>query len=53
MSRSIKGSKGGGYEFWSRRPFSGHGCGREIKTLTHRAERRIAKRGIYCELRDL
>lgn len=53
MSRSIKGSKGSGYDFWSRRPHSGNGHGREQKQLTHRAERRIARRDILCELRDL
>ncbi len=36
-------SNHGGKEFWSRRPWSGLGIGRWIKTMTHRAERREAK----------
>lgn len=31
--------KGGGYEYWSRRPCSGCAPGRENKRLTHRLER--------------
>ncbi len=52
MSRTKHGSKQPG-EFWSRRPFSSLGYGRELKTLCHRAERRIADREIQRELREL
>lgn len=40
MSRTIKGSKGAGYEFWSKRPYSGFGHGKYLKTMCHRKERR-------------
>lgn len=40
MSRTNKGEKGPGYDYWSRRPYSSWGYGPEIKRLCHRAERR-------------
>ena len=45
MSRTIKGGKGAGYEFWSARPFNsgGGGKGRYAKRRTHRAERAQGK----------
>lgn len=48
MSRSIKGSKGCGWEYWTRRyqKFNGSAPttnGVNLKRLTNRAERRIAK----------
>jgi len=46
MSRTIKGHKGPGYDFWSRRP-PNTGCqgyGPFAKKVTHRKERRINKR---------
>lgn len=43
MSRTIKGSKGCGYDYWSKRPYSGNGHGKQIKKFTHRAERVIKK----------
>ena len=45
MSRTKKGAKGPGYEYWSRRPAKG--CvdpGKRNKTVTHRLERAAAKR---------
>ena len=42
MSRTHCGSKGPDYDFWSRRPHSGAGYGREVKKRTHRTERREA-----------
>jgi hypothetical protein len=45
MSRTKKGSKGPGYEYWSRRPSKGITApGKETKTITHRLERAAAKR---------
>ena len=42
MSRTIKGSKGCGYDYWGRRPYSTNcGYGPYIKLRTHRKERRI------------
>lgn len=43
MSRTIKGGKKGGYDYWSKRPYSGNGHGKQIKKFTHRAERVIKK----------
>ena len=43
MSRSRKGSKATGYDFWSKRPCSGLGYGPVVKDITHRVERRINK----------
>lgn len=46
MSHTVKGKKGPGYEYWSRRPskMKYPDPGRVTKTITHRQERRIAKR---------
>lgn len=45
MSRTKKGGKAPGFEYWSKRPCKGGGgCpGKQTKTLTHRAERRQGK----------
>lgn len=51
MSRTNKGGKPGGYEFWSRRPQSG-GRGRISKTFCHRQERAIAKQELKETLRE-
>ena len=42
MSRTKKGEKGAGYEFWKRRAVSMCSPGRSNKKLTHRLERRHA-----------
>jgi len=50
MSRTKKGAKGPGYEYWSRRPTKG--CvdsGKENKAVTHRLERAAAKRQLNKE----
>jgi hypothetical protein len=48
MSRTRKGSKGPGYEYWGKRPGTLKGwCyspGKKAKKLTHRAERREGKK---------
>jgi len=47
MSRSVKGSKGPGYEYWGRRPGIKFGSpGKEAKKLTHRLERRRAQEAL-------
>jgi hypothetical protein len=44
MSRSVKGAKGPGYEYWgSRLPKHGMCPGRYTKKRTHRHERRQGK----------
>ncbi len=52
MSRTVKKSKGAGYEYWSRRPLklALRGYGAYCKRWTHRKERRLAKREIYQEM---
>ncbi len=46
MSRTNKGSKGAGYEYWGRRPGNKQGGmpGPITKRKTHRAERRQGKK---------
>ena len=46
MSRTKKGSKGPGFEFWGRRPakMDFPPPGKETKIITHRQERAAAKR---------
>jgi hypothetical protein len=53
MARSIKGSKGSGYDYWSRRPHSGNGHGKIVKTFTHRVERQQAKEAVREQLQQL
>lgn len=50
MSRTRKGGKGPGYEFWSSRPGRG-GRGRIAKQITHRIERRINRETARNEAR--
>lgn len=59
MSRSKKGSKGPGYDYWSRRPCKGTapqgmatGYGPRKKRLTHRSERRQAKTDLDSRLSE-
>lgn len=53
MARTKKGSKGPGYEYWSRRPYNGHNPGKITKRICHQMERAIAKRDILSELDQL
>ncbi len=58
MSRSNhdKSGKGPGYDYWSRRPGNAGGAcpgkygGRDVKTQTHRVERRQAARQLRKEV---
>lgn len=45
MSRTNKGSKPPGFEYWSKRPFNKHGgsTGKYAKKRTHKAERKEGK----------
>jgi hypothetical protein len=49
MSRSIRGSKGSGFEYWTARPFNKHGGtlspngGKFHKKRTHKAERQVGR----------
>lgn len=51
MSRTRKGSKAPGYEFWSRRP-GPSGPGSIAKKMTHRAERNANKREAQRAVRE-
>ena len=55
MSRSSKGSKGPGFDYWTPRPGneSGGRPGRVAKTHTHRVERQQARRLVNKELREI
>ena len=56
MSRTIKGNKPIGYEFWSKRPWSrNHGCcsGKKAKKTVHSLERAEEKNLIRKEIKDL
>lgn len=52
MSRSRKGSKAPGYEFWSPRPQSG-GVGAISKHFCHKQERAQSKLIVLKELHQL
>lgn len=43
MSRTNKGNKGSGYEYWGRRPNKGTAPGPDTKRITHRMERQDGK----------
>jgi hypothetical protein len=56
MSRSKKGSKGPGYDYWSKRHGNASGCNspggkgqNSTKNITTKAERRISKNKIQKE----
>lgn len=53
MSRSNKGSKATGYDYWSKRPASGNGYGAVVKDITHRRERMINKDILRKEMKDV
>ena len=49
MSRSVKGAKGAGYEYWSRRTYKDMTRPGQIsKKITRRHERRQGKQEISC-----
>lgn len=43
MSRTKKGSKAPGYEYWSKRPMRGSNPGSWAKKVTHKIERQRGK----------
>jgi hypothetical protein len=53
MSRSKKGSKGPGFDYWGKRPFSVNGHGSSIKKLTHKKERAISKQKLHKLKKDV
>lgn len=44
MSRTIKGSKGPGYEYWSKRPNASGAIGKVAKKFIHSTERQRNKK---------
>lgn len=43
MSRTKKGEKGAGYDYWTKRPYSSSGYGPVVKKLTKKKERAMTK----------
>lgn len=52
MSKTRRGSKGPGYEYWSGRPFHMDPPGKFSKRRTHKAERQQAEADIQLGLSD-
>lgn len=53
MSRTIRGSKGAGYDYWSRRPMSGMGHDVSLKRLCHRIERQQGRNEVRQQMEEL
>lgn len=53
MSKTKKGSKGPGYEYWSKRPLAGSPPGKDTKKKTHRIERAANKALTRKETREI
>lgn len=53
MSRTIRGSKGCGYDYWGKRALSQATPGRETKKLTLGIERMQERELIHNELQEL
>lgn len=53
MSRTIKGSKGCGFEYWGKRAMSQADPGRETKKITLGIERMQERELIHNELKEL
>jgi hypothetical protein len=50
MSRTKKGKKAVGFDYWGKRALSGScGFGSEVKRLTHKKERAQAKQALHKE----
>ena len=53
MSRTIRGNKGAGFEYWGKRPTKGHyPPGKAAKKLTHKIERRHVKDDAEAQLNE-
>jgi len=53
MARSIKGSKAGGYEYWSRRPNNKGATGKASKKIIHGIERAKSRALVREEIYNL
>lgn len=52
MSRTHKGSKIGGRDYWSKRPYNSGGYTSYLQPLTHRKERMQDKQHLHNTLKD-
>jgi hypothetical protein len=52
MSRSVRGSKGDGYEYWGKRALSQCDPGRSSKKITLGMERAATRQQIYDEVQS-
>lgn len=50
MSKTKKGSKGPGFEYWSKRPYAGESPGKKTKKRTHKKERLDNKKELKQEV---
>ena len=53
MSRTKKGAKGPGYEYWSKRPCAGDSPGRITKKITHKKERMSNKQEVVKRKKNM
>ena len=53
MSRTIKGTKPPGFEYWSKRPGSRCGFGKKIKQKTKERERMQSKDLVREEIKEI
>jgi hypothetical protein len=53
VSRTQRGSKRPGYEYWGRRPCSGFNPSKEHKTITHQIERAREKELVQDEIKEM
>lgn len=53
MSRTVRGSKGCGYDYWGKRALSQCSPGRKNKKLTLGIERAMERKMVYDELQEL
>lgn len=53
MSRTKKGKKSPGYDYWSRRPNKGTSPGPVTKKITHRMERIESAEKIRKEIKEI
>ena len=53
MSRTIKGTKPPGFEYWSKRPASCYGFGKKIKQRTREQERMQSKDLVREEIKEI
>lgn len=53
MSRTVRGERPPGYDYWSRRPGSSNGHGRVVKKVTASKEKTASKRLVRLEIENI